>query len=126
MPLTEMLLPLLLFVALVLAASLQGLAASGHFPRQAKTSGPDSYVGPAILFGSIALVVVSLGGGIPAAAHLIPWYAAIIGGGSSLLAAPLVLQSFSDRFVDGRSALVVFTAVSLICAMLLIAIAVGR
>ncbi len=43
----KLLLPTAAFMTLVLAASLQGLAASGHFPRGAKAgrSGP----GPALL-----------------------------------------------------------------------------
>lgn len=123
MPLTGLLIPQSLFMTLVLAAALQGLAVSGHFPRAASTA--NARIGPVILFGSIALVIASLGIGIPAALHIVPWYAAIIGGGLSLLAAPLVLQMFSDRFVDGRGALIAFTAASLTCALLIRA-AAGR
>jgi hypothetical protein len=73
-----------------------------------------------ILFGSIVLVIVCLAAGTAAALHLIPWYAAIIGGGASILAAPPVLRLFPDRFVDGRSSLVAFAATSTVLAVSLI------
>jgi len=111
-------LAIVLFVALVLAASLQGLAASGHFPRSRR--GPAAALEPVVLFGSIAVVIVCLAAGIAAALRLIPWYAAVIGGGLSILAAPPVLQRFSDRFVDGSRALATFAAACAVFALLLI------
>jgi hypothetical protein len=118
------LLPLLLFMALTLAASLQGLAASGHFPRRHRGSAVAFGFGPIILFGSMVLVVVCLVAGIAAAPRLMPWYAAVIGGGLSVLAAPLVLQWFPDRFVDGRGSLVAFAALSAALALVLIWLAI--
>jgi len=52
----------------------------------------------------------------------VPWYAAIIGGGAMVLIAPLLLQLFSDRFVDGRISLLAFSfaAGCLACAMALL------
>ena len=99
----KLLLPTAPFMALVLVASLRGLAASGHFPRGAKAdrSGP----GPAVLFGSIALAAVGFAAGTIAALYLSPRYAAVIGGGLSILVAPLVLQFFPDRFVDNSGRL---------------------
>lgn len=105
---------LILFMALTLAAVLHGLAASGHFPLRRHPG-----VGPTILFGSLAIVVACIAEAIAAAVRLIPWYAAVIGGGLSILLAPLVLQQLPDRFVDGRSALIAFSAASLACALLL-------
>ena len=49
--------------------------------------------------------------------QLIPWYAAVIGGGLAILAAPLVLQQFPDRFVDGRAALLSFAAAGIALAL---------
>ena len=105
-------------MGLILVASLHGLAASGHFPRalQPSTSG----VGPMILFGSMAVAIAGLACGIAAAVRFVPWYAAIIGGGLSILAAPLVLQRFPDRFVDSGGALLSFAAVNMALAILLI------
>jgi hypothetical protein len=111
-------LPTALFVALVLAASLYGLAASGHFPRSAKAPAP-GVVAP-VLFGSIVVVLACAIAGITAALPVVPWYVAVIGGGSAILAAPLVLQWFPDRFVDGRGALVAFATVCAVTALLLI------
>jgi hypothetical protein len=91
------------FMALVLVASLQGLAASGHFPRGAKAdrSGP----GPAVLFrldrtGGRRFCGRNNRGPVP-----LSWYAAVIGGGLCILVAPLVLQFFPDRFVDNSGRL---------------------
>ncbi len=95
MPLIDYLVPLALFAALILAASLFGLAVSGHFPRRQKGTAFASAFGAIILFGSIALVIAGLAGGIMGALHFVPWYAAIIGGGFALLAAPLVLRVVS-------------------------------
>jgi hypothetical protein len=111
-PLIDYLVPLVLFVALILVASLYGLAVSGHFPRRPKGTAFASALGAMMLFGSMALTIAALAGGIPGALHFVPWYAAIIGGGFALLAAPLVLRCFPDRFVDGRGAPFAFAAVS--------------
>jgi MFS family permease len=113
------LIPLILFIALVLASSLYGLAASGHFPRRRKT------IGPIVLFGSMGLVIICLVCGIAATVRFTPWYAAVIGGGLSVLAAPLVLQWFPDRFVDGSGALAAFAATGAIVAIVLIALAIA-
>jgi hypothetical protein len=115
-PLINYLVPLALLVALIFAAALQGLAVSGHFPQRRKAA----EFGTIVLFGSMALVVLGLVGGIAAALHFVPWYAAIIGGGFALLAAPLVLRWFPDRFVDGRSAPLVFAGASTVFVFLLI------
>jgi hypothetical protein len=121
----DALLPLALFMALMLAASLQGLAASGHFPRQHRTAALASGLGPMILFGSIAIMIVCFTAGAGAAVRLLPWYAVIIGGGLSVLSAPLVLQRLPDRFVDGRSSLIAFATAGIAFALLLIWIATG-
>jgi hypothetical protein len=119
----KLLVPTLLFTALILAAALQGLSASGHFPRTAK--GAASVPGPIVLFGSLALAIVGFVAGAAAALRLAPWYAAVIGGGLAVLVAPLVLQVFPDRFVDGRGALIAFGGASAGFAILLIALAIG-
>jgi hypothetical protein len=121
----DMLLPFALFVALILAAVLQGLAVSGHFPRAHAQPALASGFGRLILFGSMALVAVCLVAGIAAALRYLPWYAAIIGGGLSLLAAPLVLRAFPDRLVDGRGAPVAFAAAAAAAALLLLWLVVG-
>jgi hypothetical protein len=116
----QALIPTLLLMALVLAAAMQGLAASGHFPRAAGQAGP----GPIALFGSMALALASFAGGAAAALRFTPWYAAVIGGGLAVLAAPLVLQWFPDRFVDGRGALAALACAAAVFAIALIAWAI--
>jgi hypothetical protein len=119
-PLLSYVVPLLLLVGVILAASLQGLAVSGHFPDRPKGTAFASTFGAIMLFGSIALVLLAVVGGSVAALRFVPWYAAIIGGGCALLAAPLVLGRCPDRFVDGRSAPLVFAGISVALALLLI------
>ncbi len=109
-----------LFAALALAAALQGLAASGHFPRTSKTAG----VGSVVLFGSLLPTAVGFAAGTVAALQLTPWYAVVIGGGVAVLVAPLVLQLFSDRFVDSRGAPVAFATATTLLAIVLIVLAI--
>jgi hypothetical protein len=119
------LIPLLLFTALLHFVSLQLLAASGQFPREHRSSSLTSAFGALILYFTIAVAFTSLLTAIFAAWKMIPWYAAVIGGGLAILAAPMVLQRFSDRFVDGRGSLVSFSAASALIALFLIWLA-GR
>jgi len=116
----ESIVPLCLFADATLLLVLYGLIASGHFPRPA---GSGAGINPAILWGSLVVALLSLAVALLAAWRLVPWYAAVIGGGLAILIAPLILQKFTDRFVDGNASLVVFSgtaaAVSVILAVLL-------
>lgn len=114
------LLPLLILMLLVFAATLQGLAASGHFPLRNDGAKTAFRPGRGVLFGSIGITFLALVVGIIAALRLTSWSAAIIGGGLALLFAPLVLQVFPDRFVDGSGGLVAFAAAGLAAAAILI------
>jgi hypothetical protein len=115
----SLLLPFAVFVILVLTASLYVLAASGHFPRESSrpamaTKGASVTIW---LSGLVALLAVAIG--VSAACEIVPWYAVVIGAGLAILAAPLVLQQCSDAFVDGRGALIVFSAGTAILAIAL-------
>lgn len=110
----DALLPLLALVALLLSTTLCVLAASGHFPREHRSPALQSDVGALVLFGSLAISLLSLAVGLVLAWPIVPWYAGVIGGGGSLLAAPLILRHFSDRFVNGRTALAVLAGSSII------------
>jgi hypothetical protein len=110
---------LLSFMLLLLSTSLCGLAASGHFPAEHRAPTLRSGVGRLILFGSLALCLACLLGGVALIWHTVPWYAAVIGGGATVLATPLVLQLFPDRFVNGRVALLTFGGLSLLVLVLL-------
>jgi hypothetical protein len=111
--------PLAVFVALTLLASLQALSASGHFPKASRLPPIAQGSGPTVLWASIVLTAVSFVAGLGAAWILIPWYAVVIGGGGALLLAPLALQVFPDRIVDGKAALAAFAATAALLAALL-------
>src|SRR5688500_11710603 len=113
------LVPLALFTMLMLAVSLHGLTASGHFPRETRLPGMATGAGPAVLWLTIAIVLGCLLVGLFAAWRLIPWYASVIGGGGGILVAPLVLQWFPDRFVDGKRGLISFAAAALLLSLML-------
>ena len=115
----QSLLPLTLLTLLMLSASLHALAALGHFPRSSRQHALRGKAGGLVLWGSIAAITASVGVAIVAAWWLIPWYAAIIAAGIAVLLAPLVLQYFSDEFVDGHGALLCFSGISLGLAALL-------
>ena len=53
------------------------------------------------------------------ALRTLPWPAIIIGGGAMLLAAPLLLRPFPDRFVDGLAGLATFAVSALAIAAVL-------
>ena len=116
----ETVIPLVLFTALLLVFSLHMLAASGQFPRAHRAPALVSGRGVIILYGTIAVAITSLLVALLAAWRLVPWYAAVIGGGFAILAAPIVLQTFPDRFVDGRASLLSFAAASGLLALLLV------
>lgn len=116
MPRLDLLAPLLAFAALLLAAALLALSASGHFPRRAAKTGDP---GAVALWTSLAVGFAAVAAGLAAAWRLLPWPSAVIAGGLAILVAPLVLQQFSDRFVDGRGGLAVFAACAGACALIL-------
>lgn len=116
----------LLFSALLLVFSLHTLAASGQFPPEHRAPALASGLGAIILYGTIAVAVGSLLVALLAAWRLIPWYAAVIGGGLAILMAPLALQQFPDRFVDGRASLLSFASASAALALLLVWLSTNR
>ena len=114
-------LPILaLFFLLMLAGSMHVLAASGHFPTAWRNAGLRGTGGALLLFASMALVAASLIAGIIAIAVSVPWPAIVLGGGAAVLLAPIALQLFSDRFVDGPGALVWLAGGAIAAAALLV------
>jgi hypothetical protein len=122
----ETLIPPILFSALLLVFSLYTLAASGQFPHEHRAPALASRLGGIILYGTIAVSVASLLVALLAAWRLIPWYAAVIGGGVAVLMAPLVLQQFPDRFIDGRASLLSFAGANAGLALLLVCLVTNR
>jgi hypothetical protein len=109
---------LALFMALVLVLSLYGLAVAGHFPVEHRSPSLRTTGGAAILWGTIALAVLLAIATLAIAWQRLPIYAAVIGGGMALLAAPLLLQPFPDTFVNGRRGLLSFAGLALLLALL--------
>ena len=99
---------LLLFAGVLLFASLQLLAASGHFPKERRVAVLQGGGGAAILYGSMFITLAAVILAIAIAWASMPWYAAVLGGGIAVLSAPMLLPKFSDDFVDGIPALLVF------------------
>lgn len=110
------------FAALLMCVALYGLAVSGHFPAEHRAETLRTPAGAAILWTTMAIALLAIIVAIAFAWRSIPWYAAVIGGGGVLLAAPLVLQAFPDSFVDGRAALTVFATASIALALLMTAL----
>ncbi|SRR5579884_3006688 len=115
----ERILLLIVLAALVLSVAMHALAASGHFPpefRRPEMKGPR---GSTVLALSFAVALASLIGGFWIAFHWLRWEGIVIAAGLAVLAAPMVLQLFSDQFVDGWRALVTFALCGSVCALLL-------
>jgi hypothetical protein len=114
-PLTD----LALFMAAVLLIALYGLSASGHFPAEHRATALKSGAGAAVFWGTLALASAAAPAVLASGLARLPWYAAVIGAGLMLLVAPLVLQRFPDRFVDGARSLLVFGGGAAVLAVLL-------
>ena len=112
--------PLAVLMADLLVIALLGLAAAGHFPHEHRRPALRGKLGSAVLFGSVAITCTCFVVAILFAWAAIPWYAAIIGCGVSALAAPLLLQRFRDRFVDGIAALLTFSGAAVVLTFILV------
>lgn len=104
---------LLLFMGAVLFCALYGLAVSGQFPGEYRAPSLKGTAGACILWGSVLATVLAVVAAVGGAWALVPWYAAVIGGGVMLLFAPLLLRPLPDSFVNGRSGLLVLSAAAL-------------
>ena len=101
-----------LFMALVLVLSLYGLTVSGHLPEEHRDPALRVGLGPLLLWGTIVLCAALTLAALVFAWQRLPLYAAVIGGGSMLLFAPLLLQPFPDSFVNGRRGLLTFAGLA--------------
>lgn len=109
---------LVVFMALVLVLSLYGLTVSGHFPAEHRAAALRTAGGRIVLWGTIGLAAVLAVSTLAFAWQRVPLYAAVIGGGAMVLAAPLLLQPMPDSFVDGRRGLLIFTALAIGLALM--------
>jgi hypothetical protein len=113
----DIVVPLVLFVALVLSAALGALAASGHFPQEHRAPSLRSGSGTVLLFGASGLAALSFVVAAVAAWRILPWPVAVIAGGAAILTAPLLLRPLPDRFVNGWAALLLFSGISVLLAI---------
>jgi hypothetical protein len=109
-------LELLLFMLSVGLLALYGLTFSGHFPAEFRAPELKTANGAIVLWTTLATAclaaIIVLGVALPA----LPWFAIIIGAGAMLLAVPLLLRPFPDRFVNGSVGLITFAAGALLAA----------
>ena len=98
--------------------ALYGLAFSGHFPAEFRSAELRSGAGAMLFWATLgaAVPVAIVAGGI--ALRVLSWPAIVIGGGAVLLAAPLLLRTFPDRFVNGLAGLATFATSALGAAVL--------
>ncbi len=118
-------LDLVLFVADVGLLALYGLACSGHFPADYRSDVFKTARGASVLWGTMVTAAIAAGLVVNAATRVLPWPSMVIGGGGMLLAAPLLLQLFSDRFVNGISALLSFAGSALITSVIFMVVALS-
>jgi hypothetical protein len=107
------------FMAGTLAVALYGLTASGHFPFEARSARFKEGTGALVLWGTLVATAVAASFMLLRAWLMLPWYAAVLGGGAVLLFAPLLLQNLPDSFVDGRRGLLAFSTAAVALAGLL-------
>jgi hypothetical protein len=107
------------FVAGVLMVALYGLTASGHFPAAGRSERLRGALGTLVLWGTLLATALAAAAMLIKSWWVLPWYITVIGGGAALLFAPLLLQPLPDRFVDGRRALIAFSAAAVLLAGLM-------
>ncbi len=112
---------LMLFMLAVGLFALYGLTFSGHFPAEFRAPKLKTASGTIILWATLAAACFATILALAVALPVLPWSASIIGAGVMLLATPLLLRPFPDRFVNGPAALIVLAAGALLAAFGLLA-----
>ena len=105
---------LILFMAMALNVCMFVVVAAGHFPAHSRAAELRTLAGSLILWGAICIIVVSAVGAMYFAFAILPWYAAVIGGGLMVLIAPLLVQPFPNRVVDGKAVLLGLALLALV------------
>jgi hypothetical protein len=99
--------------------ALYGLTVSGHFPTALRAPQLKTWAGAAILWLTLTAACLAATMVAWVASAVLHWTAIVIAGGAMLLAAPLLLRLFPDRFVDGLGGLVAFAAGAVTAALIL-------
>jgi hypothetical protein len=110
-------LELLLFAIAIMLLALYGLTVSGHFPAEFRSLELKSGIGAVTLWTTLITASVATIVALAGAFRALPLPAIIICGGAMLLAAPLLLRLFPDRFVNGSTALISFAAGAMLVAV---------
>ena len=110
---------LLLFMVAVELLALYGLAFSGHFPAEFRNPKLKRGIGATAFWATLAAAALAAAITLAMALRMLTWPAIVIGGGAMLLAAPLLLRSFSDTFVNGLAGLATFAVSALAIAIVL-------
>lgn len=105
---------LALFSAVALTVFMFVVVAAGMFPAEHRTSDLRGTAGNALLWMSIAAVGAVAVRAVAFAIETLPWYAAVIAGGSMLLAAPFVLGLLPPALADNRTGIVGLAAVGIV------------
>lgn len=105
---------LLVLMALVLTLCIFAIFAAGHFPYTSRSPELKTPAATATIWGTIIIAASSALLSLAFAFRTLPWYAAVIGSGLMVLAAPLIAQMFPDRFVNSKAVLLILSATMLL------------
>jgi hypothetical protein len=111
-------LQLAFFMITVELLALYGLAFSGHFPAEFRNTELRNGAGATLFWATLAAAVLAAIVAGCMALRVLSWPAIVIGGGGMLLATPLLLRPFPDRFVNGLAGLATFATAALGAAVL--------
>lgn len=104
------------FTATILSIALLGLTAAGHFPSRDRLAHMRTPFASAVLWGAILVSTAAAVAAIFAAGRSLPWAYAVVAGSLAVLFAPLILQKFTDSFVDGPVGLLTFAGTAAVLA----------
>jgi hypothetical protein len=112
-------LQLAFFTITVELLALYGLAFSGHFPAEFRNPELRGGAGAMLFWATLVVAVLAAIVAGCITLRVLSWPSIVIGGGAMLLAAPLLLRPFPDRFVNGLAGLATFAMSALGTAVLL-------
>lgn len=101
-------------MALVLTLCIFAVFAAGHFPYASRDRSLKTPAATLVIWASTCIAICSAVLSLVFALKTLPWYAAVIGSGLMILAAPLVAQTFPDSFVNSKAALLLLAATMLV------------
>jgi hypothetical protein len=106
------------FIGLVLAITLYGLALSIHFPSEHRRPSLKGGLGSVVLWGTTAIVIAAAVLAVRLVFAALPLYVAVIAGGAAVLVAPPLLKPLPDRLIDDRGGLMLFAGLAALLALI--------